>query len=79
MEKSVDKIISFNRLRDVWNAKYRTSFRNLANVIGYSNDYVSSLGGAIGFCGETPAFIFLVNDGKHCKFGTAVPLVFKNG
>lgn len=79
MEKVVEKVVAFWRLRDVWNAKYRMRFRNLAKTLGYSNDYISSLGGVMGFCGETPTFVLLVNNGRRCKFGTAIPPIFKNG
>ena len=78
MDKTVDKVVEFKKLRDVWNGSYRPFFRGLTAVLGYSNDYISSLGGAMGFCDKKPVFVFLVNDGKNCKQGTGLLPKLKN-
>ena len=58
------EILGFQKLRDVWHAKYRVYFKSLARVIGYSNNYIMHSYGAIGLENGTPLFIFLMENDK---------------
>lgn len=58
------EILEFQKLRDVWHAKYRIPFKLLARAIGYSNNYIMHSCGAIGLKDNIPLFVFLMETDK---------------
>lgn len=58
------EILEFQKLRDVWHAKYRVYFKSLARVIGYSNNYIMHSYGVIGLKNGSPLFILLMENDK---------------
>ena len=76
MERKMDEIV-FRRLRDVWNARYRSAFRKMAMALGYSNPYMSSLCGVMGLSDGKPVFVMLVDDGS--PGGAGCPVLARGG